>query len=41
MLNQSRVLNYIKSNLGFPFSHIEFDDDDCDIEECFMLMEHL
>lgn len=27
MLTQSRVLNYIKDNLGFPFSHLEFDDD--------------
>ena len=27
MLTQSRVLNYIKDNVGFPFSHLEFDDD--------------
>jgi hypothetical protein len=28
MLNTSRVLKYIKDNLGFPFSHFEFDDND-------------
>jgi len=27
MLNQSRVLNYIKSNLGFPFQPLELEDD--------------
>jgi len=28
MLNQSRVLDYIKDNLGFPFQQLEFTDDD-------------
>lgn len=27
MLNQNRVLNYIKDNLAFPFMHLEWDDD--------------
>jgi len=27
MLNQSRVLDYIKDNLGFPFQQLEFEDD--------------
>jgi hypothetical protein len=27
MLNQSRVLNYIKKELGFPFHQIELEDD--------------
>jgi len=27
MLNESRVLNYIKSNLGFPYVGVEMDDD--------------
>ena len=27
MLNQSRVLKYIKSNLGFPFQPLELDDE--------------
>lgn len=28
MLNQQRVLNYIKDNLGFPFMHLEWSDQD-------------
>jgi len=27
MLNQQKVLNYIKSELGFPFMHLEWEDD--------------
>ena len=27
MLNQQRVLNYIKDNLAFPFMHVEWTDD--------------
>lgn len=27
MLNQSRVLHYIKDNLAFPFQQLEYDDD--------------
>ncbi len=27
MLNQSRTLNYVKDNLGFPFMQLELDDD--------------
>jgi len=27
MLNQTRVLDYIKSNLGFPFTKLELEDD--------------
>lgn len=27
MLNSTRVLNYVKDNLGFPFMHLEWDDD--------------
>lgn len=27
MLNQNRVLNYIKHNLGFPFQHLEYEDE--------------
>lgn len=27
MLNQSRVLHYIKDNLAFPFQHLELEDD--------------
>lgn len=27
MLNQSRVLDYIKDNLGFPFTQLEFSDE--------------
>lgn len=27
MLNQSRVLNYVKDNLGFPFQFMELEDD--------------
>ena len=27
MLNQSEVLEYVKSNLGFPFMHLELDDE--------------
>jgi len=28
MLNDSRVLNYIKRNLGFPFMHLEWSDEE-------------
>ncbi len=28
MLNDARVLNYIKRNLGFPFMHLEWQDDE-------------
>ena len=28
MLNESRVVKYVKANLGFPFQQIEMDDDD-------------
>jgi len=28
MLNQQRVLSYIKSNLGFPFMHLELQDEE-------------
>lgn len=28
MLNQSRVLDYIKKNLGFPFMHVEWSDEE-------------
>jgi len=27
MLNSTRVLNYVKDNLGFPFMHLEWDDE--------------
>lgn len=27
MLNQNRVLNYVKDNLGFPFMYLELEDD--------------
>jgi hypothetical protein len=27
MLNQTRVLSFIKHNLGFPFQHLEFEDE--------------
>ena len=27
MLNHSRVLDYIKTNLGFPYVKVELDDD--------------
>jgi len=27
MLNQTEVLNYVKSNLGWPFMHLELEDD--------------
>lgn len=28
MLNQSRVLDYVKRNLGFPFMHVEWSDEE-------------
>ena len=28
MLDDSRVLNYIKRNLGFPFMHLEWTDEE-------------
>ena len=28
MLNDARVLNYIKRNLGFPFMHLEWSDEE-------------
>ena len=28
MLNDSKVLNYIKRNLGFPFMHLEWSDEE-------------
>jgi len=28
MLNSNKVLNYVKSNLGFPFMHLEWSDDE-------------
>jgi len=28
MLNDSRVLNYVKRNLGFPFMHLEWSDEE-------------